>query len=90
MSWKNIKTFLIVLFVVINIYLIYSQYGFSFKSSGSSYVNKDTLNDTIGIIEKNYNISLDKTIIPSKLKKLGIIDVTNIIYTDKFENSKFG
>ncbi|MBO7289659.1 MAG: hypothetical protein J6V03_06700 [Clostridia bacterium] len=89
MSWKNIKTFLIVLFLIINVYLVYSQYGFGFKSSGASYINKDTLNDAIGIIEKNHNVKLDKSIIPSKVKKLGIIDVTNIIYTDEFKNSKY-
>jgi len=89
MSWKNIKTFLIILFLIINIYLIYSQYGFDFKSSNASYVNKDTLNDSVSIIKNNYNVNIDKNIIPEKLNKLSIIDVTNIIYTDKFKNSAF-
>ena len=89
MNWKIIKTFLIVLFLIINLYLIYSQYGFGIKSSDSSYINKNTLNDAIGIIEKNYNVMLDKSVIPSKVKKLGIIDVKNIIYTDNFKNAKY-
>ena len=69
MSWKNIKTFLIVLFLIINIYLIYSQYGFSFKSSDSSYVSKDTLSDSIWIIEKNYNIDSLRVKLIDKMQK---------------------
>lgn len=89
MNWKNIKTFLIILFLIINIYLILTQYGFDFRSSNASYVDKTTLNDSISIIKNNYNISIDKGIIPGKIEKLGIIDVTNIIYTDKFKKSKY-
>lgn len=89
MNWKNIKTFLIILFLIINIYLIYSQYGLNFRFSNASYINKDTLNDSISIIKNNYNIKLNRTIIPEKITKLGIIDVTNIIYTDKFEKSGY-
>ena len=89
MNWKNIKTFLIILFLIINIYLIYSQYGFDFKSPNASYVNKDTLNNSISIIKHNYNISVDKSVIPTKIARLGIIDVTNIIYTDNFQKSKY-
>ncbi len=89
MSWKNIKTFLIILFLIINLYLVYSQYGFNFRSPDASYVDKSTLNDSISIIKKNYNVNLDKNIIPDKIAKLGIIDVTNIIYTEKFKKSDY-
>lgn len=90
MSWKNIKSFLIILFLIINLYLVFSQYGFNFKSSDFCYVNKKTLSDSISIIKKNYNVIADKAIVPEKVKKLGIIDVTNIIYTKKFEKSGYG
>ena len=89
MNWKNIKTFLIILFLIINLYLIYSQYGFNFRASDTSYVDKNTLSDSINIIKKNYNVNLDKNIIPDKIAKLGIIDVTNIIYTEKFKKSDY-
>ena len=53
-------------------------------------MNKKTLSDSISIIKKNYNVIADKAIVPEKVKKLGIIDVTNIIYTKKFEKSGYG
>lgn len=89
MSWKNIKTFLIILFLIINAYLIFSQYGFDFKSSGKTYVDEKSLSDTISIIQKNYNIEIENKTVPYEINNLGIIDVTNIIYTDKFKNSDY-
>mgnify|MGYP003293129731 CR=1 FL=1 len=81
MNWKNIKTFLIILFLIINIYLIYSQYGFDFKSPNASYVNKDTLNDSVSIIKNNYNVNIDKNIIPEKMKfKLIIVEAFKADY----------
>jgi len=89
MSWKNIKTFLIILFVIINTYLIFSINGFDFKKSDTSYINKNALGDTIDIIKNNYNVILDEAIVPESFENIGIIDVTNIIYTDKFLNSPY-
>lgn len=89
MSWKNIKTFLIVLFLIINAYLVFSQYGFDFKSESKTYIDEKSLSDTISIIKNNYNITVDNKLIPLKVDNLGIIDVTNIIYTDKFKNSGY-
>ena len=90
MSWKNIKTFLIILFLIINAYLIFSQYGFDFQSSNKTYIDEKSLSDTISIIQKNYNIEIDNETVPYEVNNLGIIDVTNLIYTDKFKNSEYG
>lgn len=89
MSWKNIKSFLIILFIIINVYLLVSTYGLDFERKDTSYSDPDAIENTVTIIKKNYNISIDKSIIPTKLKNLPIVDVTNIIYTDKFKNSKY-
>lgn len=89
MSWKNIKTFLIVLFLIINIYLIFSVNGFDFKKPNTSYVNKKTVSDTINILKNNYNIEINEQTVPESVDNIGIIDVTNIIYTDSFKNSEY-
>ncbi len=89
MSWKNIKTFLILLFTIINIYLIFSTNGFVFKKQNVTYIDKTTIDNTINIIKNNYNITVDESIIPKSVDNLRNIDVTNIIYTDKFKNSRF-
>ena len=89
MSWKNIKTFLIILFLLINIYLIFSHYGFEFKQHGKTYIDKETLDDTISIIQNNYNIYLNKNLVPLKTDNLGIIDASNIIYTPDFKDSGY-
>ncbi len=88
MSWKNIKSFLILLFIIINVYLVFSTNGFIFRKSNATYVDKNTVNNTVNIIKNNYNISLDKGIIPKYVDNLVNTDVTNIIYTDDFTNSR--
>ncbi len=89
MSWKHIKSFLIILFIIINIYLLLSTYGLGFRKKNMSYTNPNAIKDTISIIKKNYNIFIDSKLIPTKVSNLPIVDVTNIIYTDKFKNSKY-
>lgn len=89
MSWKNIKTFLIILFLIINMYLIFSHYGFDLKLPGKTYVNEKTLDDTVSIIKNNYNVTLDKKIVPTKTDNLGIIDASNIIYTEAFKKAGY-
>ena len=86
MSWNKIKTFLIILFVLINLYLIFSAGGIELFFSGSTgKLDEDTVNSTISVIKKNYDIKVDYNLIPKKLRCLNNIDVTNLIYTDTFE-----
>ncbi len=89
MSWRHIKSFLIILFIIINAYLLLSTYGLNFERKNMSYTDIDALGDTIEIVKKNYNVSIDMEIIPDKIYNLPIVDVTNIIYTDKFKNSGY-
>lgn len=89
MSWKNIKSFLILLFFIINAYLIFSTNGFVFKKTDATYVDKDTVSKTAEIIKKNYNVSLDTSLVPKHVDNLINTDVTNIIYTDGFKKSEY-
>lgn len=89
MSWKNIKSFLILLFVIINIYLIFSTNGFVFKKANATYVDKETISKTAEIIKRNYNVSLDTSLVPKHVDNLINTDVTNIIYTERFEKSEY-
>jgi len=88
LSWKNIKTFLILLFLVINAYLIFSTDGI-FKKSTVTYVDKNTVKDVTAIINDNYNIKLSPDIVPTEINNIKNIDVTNIIYTDEFKKSGY-
>ena len=89
MSWKNIKTFLILLFIIINIHLIFSSNQPLFKEENITTVNKETIADVTAIIKNNYNVDLKTDIVPTKITNLKNIDVTNIIYSDNFKNSKY-
>lgn len=89
MSWKNIKTFLILLFSLINIYLIFSTNGFVFRKQNTTYIDKTTIENTVNIVKNNYNITVDASIIPKSVNNLRNTDVTNIIYTDKFSKSQY-
>lgn len=88
MSWKNIKTFLILLFIIINTYLVFSTDGF-FQKPTVTYVDKSTIKDVAIVVKNNYNISLSANIVPKKVTNLKNIDVTNIIYTDALKKSGF-
>ena len=99
MNWKKIKSFLILLFVLINLYLIISTSGSVVRFNSITVVDKDTLQKTASVILSNYNISIDKSKVPLKLHNLNIIDVTNYIYSNNafpdkkyeptFENNSF-
>ena len=82
MSWKQIKNFLILLFVIINLYLIISTSGSVVRFNSVTVVDKKTLEQTASVISSNYNISFDQAKVPLKIHNLNIIDVTNFIYAD--------
>ena len=89
MSWKNIKTFLILLFIIINTYLILSANKPLFKNENITTVDKETISDVAKIIKNNYNVILKPDIVPTQITNLRNIDVTNIIYTDELKNSEY-
>ncbi|MBE7050576.1 MAG: hypothetical protein E7394_07420 [Ruminococcaceae bacterium] len=90
MNWKRIKTFLIVLFLIINIYLLSTTSGsVIFRVPTVSKIEKETVQKTIDVISNNYGVNLNKNIVPLKFTNLVNIDVTNFIFTDVFQNSGF-
>lgn len=89
MSWKKIKSFLILLFLIINLYLVYSTFGTTVKFKSVTEVDESTIDKTVSIISDNYDIFIDKSIVPAKLDNLNIIDVTNYIYADNIDSSKY-
>lgn len=82
MSWKKIKTFLILLFLIINLYLIISTSGSVVRFNSVTIVDSDTLKKTASVVSSNYNITFEQSKVPLKIHNLNIIDVTNYIYTD--------
>ena len=85
MSWKRIKSFLIILFLLINILLIVSSDSIFFLPSWTKF-NRNVINGTIDILDRNYGISVAEDVIPSYVGVIDNVDVTNIIYTREFDN----
>ncbi|MBR2476739.1 MAG: hypothetical protein IKB50_01240 [Clostridia bacterium] len=85
MNWERMKSFLIVLFVGINIFLI----GFMLNSvKNSSTVSKTVVADTTSILSDN-NIYIDSNIIPLSTDNPGSFEVmpvnVNFTYTSKVQ-----
>lgn len=66
MNWNKLKTFLIVLFSVLNIILIITMLTKDYKEA---VVPQITIQDTVEILEKR-GISVDKEIIPDRAKNM--------------------
>lgn len=81
MNLGKVKTFLIVLFLGINIYLIASHFA-----STTFYIDDKTVESTIEIIDKR-GIEVDKDTVIKYTVNLRNIDTKNIIYTEGFEKS---
>lgn len=74
MSWSRIKTMLIVLFIFVNIFLIYNT-----VNPGNSYeISQQTVNETVEIL-KNNRISIDPSIIKRKPEALKKTEISNSI-----------
>lgn len=84
MNWERIKTFLIVVFVLINLFLI----GFmtlSFYTSTS--VSNETIADTVEILAANH-ITVDPSIIPRSVSNLQNFDVRSITMDETFPGTQ--
>ncbi len=76
MNWKTIKTFLIFLFLAVNIFLL----AISYKSYTMAKLSDRTIADALNLLENN-NISLDTSIIPRDAARLDNIQLTNLYYS---------
>ena len=81
MNWSGAKNWLIVLFVSINIFLIFTIVKSDMRLS---VIEAQTINQTVEILRQN-DIFVSADIIPTKMPKLGAIDVENSIAD--FDNS---
>lgn len=73
MSWKNIKTFLIILFLCINILLL-TVISNSHKAQNLTESNID---DTVALLKAN-NIEIDKSIIPKSVSEYSSVELLSI------------
>ena len=81
MNLGKVKTFLIFLFLGINIYLLISMF-----MSTRFFIDKNTVRATVSVLEKN-GITLDEKKIAPFFVNLKNIDTNNIAYTGKFKNA---
>ena len=75
MNWSGAKNWLIVLFVSINIFLIFTIVKSDMRLS---VIDAGTIEQTVEILQRN-NIFVKADIIPTKTPKLGAIDVQNSV-----------
>lgn len=73
MSWKNIKTFLILLFLCIDIYLL----AITYHTSHAKELTDDNIYSTWTLLGKS-NIAIDKNIIPKQALKYETIELTSL------------
>ncbi len=78
MHWSRVKTILIFLFLVLDIFM----FGYVMYADYDPYsTNKSEIRDVISIYKSN-NLEVSEKIIPKKTGKLGIVELTNL-WTDK-------
>lgn len=84
MNWERMKSFLIILFVGINIFLI----GFMLNSvKNTTTVSKTVMTDTVSILNGN-NIYIDSNIIPLSADNPGSFEVMPVNVNSTYTSSK--
>lgn len=73
MSWKNVKTFLILLFLCIDIYLL----AITYHNDHAKELTDDNIYATWTLLGKN-NIAIDKNIIPKQALAYETIELTSL------------
>ena len=80
MNWEKLKTFLIVLFSIINIFLITMKIA---TSSENVSIPRSTISDTVSVLSKN-NIKINESVIPDKVKNMDDITLKPVTMVDGF------
>lgn len=80
MNLGKIKTFLIVLFLGINIYLVFSLF-----MTTRFFADKKTVEHTADILYE-FGVEIDKNTVPKYVVNLKNIDTSNAVYTDTFKS----
>ncbi len=82
MNWGKLKSFLIGLFLIINIFLIITMISQERKNTS---IPVQTINDTVSVLEKN-DILINASIIPTDVKNMGEITVIPITKSESFKD----
>lgn len=82
MNLGKVKTFLIVLFLGINIYLLFSMYF-----SSRFFVSEETIKGTVDILD-DYGIEVNEDTVLKYTVNLRNIDTENVVYTEDFTDKK--
>ena len=83
MNWEKLKTFLIVLFSAINVFLIVTMIA---TNRSANTIPKQTIQDTVKILKAN-NINIDENIIDDEVKNMGEITVKPITKSDDYSKN---
>lgn len=79
-NWEKLKTFLIVLFAALNVFLVAFT---AFQNAKYSRISDETINGTVKILKnKNINISADKIL--QKQVNLNVIELKNAVVSHSF------
>lgn len=78
MNWEKVKSFLIVLFLCINILLVITTVR-SIRTATS--VSFETITDTAALLENN-GIAINPDIIPRSVDNIDNIDLTNVVFCE--------
>jgi len=84
MNWEKIKNFLIILFLGINIFLVFIMLN-SVKTTSST--SKSVVRDTVSILQAN-NINISEDIIPLSIDNPGSFDATPININHSYDSPK--
>ncbi len=79
-NWEKLKTFLIVLFIILNIFLLTVM---QIDNAQNVNISDQTISNTINVL-KNNNILIDKSIIPKKIVNLNAIELKNAVFDSDF------
>ncbi len=75
MEWSKAKSWLIVLFLCINLFLVAHVVNIHMQTA---YIDEDTIAQTIEVLQKNA-VTIDKNLIPAKIPKISTLEVSNAL-----------
>lgn len=74
MQWSRVKTILIVIFIIVNIYLLINYFH---SSQNGVTVSPAVVDDAVSILSSN-SIQIDKRVIPTTSPQVRVFDVANL------------
>lgn len=75
MDWSKAKTWLIILFLCVNVFLIVYLVNMNLNAS---FIDNETIQNTIEVLNRN-DVSIDASLIPARIPSIGTLEVTNAL-----------